>query len=369
MATFQQFLAQQGLQFNGGFLNFSYVDTLTAHAGGGQGSATVLTAQVNRISVCATAGDSVVLPTAAAMAISPNGPQDRKGAEITVINSGAASLNVFGATGDTINGGSANGSVSVPSGATATFRCVTDGSWFTGIAASTSFNNLTLSGYLFESSAVAITAGTTRTQGGATVLAKEVNRVDTSTAPSAGTYLGDGVALPAAAAGLTLMVWNNTANVIQLYGNGSDTVNGVAGATGIPVPPNAVFLAIAASTVSWTVDGTAMGNSGGYATQTSVNALTAHAGGGQGSALLLPAMMNRVTTVGSAADSVLLPVSAQGMDITVTNAAASNSMNVFPQSGDAINALGANTAFAVAAGKTASFYCYNAGQWHSILSA
>jgi hypothetical protein len=44
-------------------------------------------------------------------------------------------------------------------------------------------------------------------------------------------------------------------------------------------------------------------------------------------------------------------------------------MNVFPASGEAINALGANAAFALAAGKTATFYCYTAAQWHSILSA
>src|SRR6185503_4922743 len=63
-----------------------------------------------------------------------------------------------------------------------------------------------------ESAAIAITAGTTRTQAGATVLANEINRIDTSTAPSAGTTLGDGVALPAAAAGYDVLVWNNTAN-------------------------------------------------------------------------------------------------------------------------------------------------------------
>jgi len=107
----------------------------------------------------------------------------------------------------------------------------------------------------------------------------------------------------------------------------------------------------------------------GFRYYTTSDSLTAHAGGGQGSALPLTAMMNRVTTVGTAADSVVLPASAAGMCITVTNAAASNSMNIFPASGDAINALGANAAFACAAGKTVEFVCMTAGQWHGILSA
>lgn len=97
--------------------------------------------------------------------------------------------------------------------------------------------------------------------------------------------------------------------------------------------------------------------------------ITAHAGGGQANAVLLTTDINRVTTVASAADSVALPASTPGSEVTVINAAGVNSMNVFPQSGDQINALAANAAFAVAAGKVATFYCTVAGFWHSILSA
>jgi len=99
------------------------------------------------------------------------------------------------------------------------------------------------------------------------------------------------------------------------------------------------------------------------------DSLTAHSGGGQTSALLLTAQLNRITTVAAGNDSVKLPASIAGLTIQVTNAAAANSANVYPQTGDAINALGANAAFALAAGKTAAFTCYTAGQWHSILSA
>ena len=108
---------------------------------------------------------------------------------------------------------------------------------------------------------------------------------------------------------------------------------------------------------------------GTYFLEPSVDNLTAHAGGGQGSALPLTQTLNRITTVGSANDSVLLPPSKAGMAITVTNAAAVNSMNVFPAAGESINALAANAAFAVAAGKTCQFVCYTAGLWHTLLSA
>jgi hypothetical protein len=97
--------------------------------------------------------------------------------------------------------------------------------------------------------------------------------------------------------------------------------------------------------------------------------MTAHAGGGQGSATPLLSDINRVTTVASAGDSVGLPVAVVGMEITVSNAAAVNSMNVFPASSEQVNAGGANAAFAVAAGKTAQFSCAKAQQWHALLSA
>lgn len=99
------------------------------------------------------------------------------------------------------------------------------------------------------------------------------------------------------------------------------------------------------------------------------NGLVAHAGGGQGSGTLCTADINRFITVATAADSGLLPPSVAGMEITVNNAAAANSMNLFPATGDQINALGANAAFAIAAGKSAVFSCAVAGQWHAVLTA
>lgn len=99
------------------------------------------------------------------------------------------------------------------------------------------------------------------------------------------------------------------------------------------------------------------------------NAITARAGGGQGSATALTATYNRVTTVATAADSVRLPAAVAGSVVYVFNKAAANSLNVFPATGDAINALSANAAYALAATKGAQFVCMVNGTWDSILTA
>jgi len=97
--------------------------------------------------------------------------------------------------------------------------------------------------------------------------------------------------------------------------------------------------------------------------------LTARAGGGQSANPLDGNFTgHRFTTVASANDSATLPAATYGAFKILANAAASNSMNVFPGKGDAINTLGANNAFALGAGKTALFLCMGAGQWHSILT-
>lgn len=99
-----------------------------------------------------------------------------------------------------------------------------------------------------------------------------------------------------------------------------------------------------------------------------VDGLVAHSGGGQ-PGTQLTASLNRVVTVAAANDSVSLPSALAGAMINVVNASATNSMNVFPQSGEFINALAVNTAFAVAAGKSCEFFCAKNGTWHTILSA
>jgi hypothetical protein len=96
--------------------------------------------------------------------------------------------------------------------------------------------------------------------------------------------------------------------------------------------------------------------------------ITAFATGGQANAVALTATYNRVTTVGTAADSVRLPVATAGSRVVVFNKGA-NSLNVFPATGGIVNALSANAAYALAATKGAEFICMVNGTWDTILTA
>jgi putative alpha-1,2-mannosidase len=99
-----------------------------------------------------------------------------------------------------------------------------------------------------------ITAGTTRTQAGATPITSNISTINTSTAATAGTNLGDGVALPQVSSGTdTVYLINNTANPVQVYAfNGStDTINGIAGSTGVALFPYSSTTLVEASPGSW----------------------------------------------------------------------------------------------------------------------
>lgn len=102
-----------------------------------------------------------------------------------------------------------------------------------------------------------------------------------------------------------------------------------------------------------------------------LDGLTATAGGGQALAAPLGEGINRIATCATAADSSRLPPATSGSlgtELIVINAGAA-SMNVFPSTGDGINALAVNAAFAVAAGKSAMFHCASPGRWYANLSA
>jgi hypothetical protein len=99
------------------------------------------------------------------------------------------------------------------------------------------------------------------------------------------------------------------------------------------------------------------------------NALTAHSGGGQGSALALTKAVNRITTAAAGGDSVVLPAALAGRTVVVINSAASNAIDCFPASGEIINALSANTALSIVANKTVMFVCAVNGTWNSIVTA
>ncbi len=99
-----------------------------------------------------------------------------------------------------------------------------------------------------------ITAGTTRTQAGATLITEDITTVNVSTAVASG--VGDGVMLPQLGAGThRIFLTNATNNPIQVYPFGSaDVINGIAGSTGIAQQPNTTRTYMASGPGSWAVD-------------------------------------------------------------------------------------------------------------------
>lgn len=119
-----------------GFEFLSTLPTITAFAGGGQASATQLTAMMNRVSVVANQGDSVKLPASAV------------GLQIGVINRGANPMQVYGLGSDTINAIAAATGISQGVNTFTVYTCSVVGNWEVPINSlvSSSPTNLTTNG-------------------------------------------------------------------------------------------------------------------------------------------------------------------------------------------------------------------------------
>lgn len=132
MNVMQRFL---GGVLAGGFANIgalftmgSVANGLTAHAGGTQAAALLLTAQFNRVDTVTTAADSVRLP-----------PPSFVGQIIGVMNNAAVnSMQVFGSGTDTINGVATATGVAQAAGKLAWYQASTIGAgaaWFRMLSA------------------------------------------------------------------------------------------------------------------------------------------------------------------------------------------------------------------------------------------
>ena len=91
---------------------------VTAHTGSAQGNGAITSTFVE-ISVCGTAGDAVTLPTAAA------------GKLVIIANNGAESADVFPASGDAIDGASANAAQALAAGSNRIYICQDATDWDT----------------------------------------------------------------------------------------------------------------------------------------------------------------------------------------------------------------------------------------------
>jgi hypothetical protein len=128
---------------------------ITAFPTGGQASGTALTIGYNEVTVVATAGDSVKLPTASV------------GLTVIVKNEGAASLDVFPFLADTINDQAVNLAVSIAPGGTVVFSAINSVNWEASnqvistntISEATVTSGVTVDGVLIKDSSVALADG------------------------------------------------------------------------------------------------------------------------------------------------------------------------------------------------------------------
>lgn len=143
-------------------------DTITAHAGGGQGSATQLWQTNNNVTTVASAADSVKLL--------PSFP----GAHQTVTNSGANAMQVFGAGTDTINGVATATGVSQAAGVTVVYTSPAGGKWFATALTATGTGTVT---------SVALTTPSWLTVSGSPVTAAGTLAVTATTGQTANQFL------------------------------------------------------------------------------------------------------------------------------------------------------------------------------------
>jgi TRAP-type mannitol/chloroaromatic compound transport system substrate-binding protein len=92
-------------------------------------------------------------------------------------------------------------------------------------------------------------------------------------------------------------------------------------------------------------------------------AIAAHAGGGQGAATPMTNKYNRIDSVASDGDSVLMPQAIQGSECLVQNNASVHSANVYPLGADNFISQGSSVPFPLSAGQQLRAFCYVTGEW------
>lgn len=206
----------------------------------------------------------------------------------------------------------------------------------------------------------AVTAYNGGGQTSATSLVAGVNNITTTVATVAPF---DSVKLPTSQAGRWVVVANSTSNPIQVFGSGTDTINGQAAATGITQPPNSIDIYVCGVAGAWVVDA-GVGYSGQLFCELAQDSITAHAGGGQASATQLWAQTSRITTVATSGDSVKLPPSAPGLEVMVINHGA-NPMQVYGSGTDTIDDIATATGVTQMQSSLVIYTCAASGAWYS----
>ena len=398
--------AQQFRELAGGVVQApSTSRTVTAFAGGGQGSATALIDSYNIITTVATTGDSVRLPDIYSV-----------NAIVFIKNDGANACDVFPASGDDLGSG-VNTAVSLAAGESISFLGTTSSSIWTPWIVDT---NTVAAPLTVEE----VTANVTQTQASGTV---PTSRLVTVISVNA----GDSVTLPSVFAVDETIELNmpdvdeDDATAAIFPALGDDLGEGVNTAFTMQPHTNVIFQATTANSTwarlargsssvfplfadggmvldetseednptlcpraSQPTDGVGSGNPGevGFVADGSRSvkyvkggtgvlqvepdrqkAVTAFATGGQTNAVELLETYNVVTVVATAGDSVKLPVTFAGNSIIwVSNDDSTDAMDLFPGLGDDLG-QGLNTALSVTAGTTVCFIAAGALDWLQLI--
>ena len=107
---------------------------------------------------------------------------------------------------------------------------------------------------------------------------------------------------------------------------------------------------------------------GGNFTKSVTDSITAGATQTQAGATALTKDINRVTTVGTDNDGVKLPTASAGLEILIINADAGQDIQIWPNTGDAINGGSANAvdSSALGEGATRRYIAADATNWYTV---
>ena len=237
----------------------------------------------------------------------------------------------------------------------------------------------------YESVTDNITAHAGGGQASAVPLVTEVNRItvaansgDSVMLPATTQYPSSGDAYQIGSVvqgiGQTILVINHGTNPIGVYGAGTDTIDDVATGTGVSQMNGSMVIYTCTSVGKWYSEGLATGYAGNFQTLSTARFAPSTVATTVG-AVPLTAMINRVSGAADSLGAVLLPSTTLsstitgGLEIFLINAS-TGSINVFPGNTlDAINALAADAAYAVASSGKVNFINTNPNQWHALLSA
>jgi Chaperone of endosialidase len=279
-------------------------------------------------------------------------------------------LDLYCAT--TINGTTAAGAAyTIPIGKTAFVR--SDGTQFYDatdyIAGAVTFTNAnlitpSLSGETY-STAASVTAGTNLQGQGA--LTADYNIITSAASnPS-------GVTLPTATTGRRIIIVNKGANPINVFPATGAAIDALSTNASTQIPVDGVLEFNASSTTRWysfsalTLTSPLITTPSLVAARVSTSASVTAGTNLQGQGALT-SDYNVITSAASNPSGVTLPTATIGRKVLVVNKGA-NSVNVYPATGAAIDALGANASIALPVNGVLEFNASSTTQWYSSYNA